>query len=37
VEPDFEKQFMQAMQIPHMVDEFPHLEGVVPAEVLRQK
>jgi len=37
VEPDFEKQFMQSMQIPHMVDEFPHLEGIVPDEVLHQK
>lgn len=25
---------MQAMQIPHMVDELPHLEGLVPKEVL---
>ncbi len=37
VEEDFEKQFMQSMQIPHMVDEFQHLEGVVPDEVLHQK
>jgi uncharacterized 2Fe-2S/4Fe-4S cluster protein (DUF4445 family) len=37
VEEDFEKQFMQAMQIPHMKDEFPHLEGIVPAEILHQK
>lgn len=37
VEEDFEKQFMQAMQIPHMKDEFPHLEGIVPPEILHQK
>ena len=37
VEEDFEKQFMQSMQIPHMNDEFPHLEGVVPAEILHQQ
>lgn len=37
VEEDFQKQFMEAMQIPHMKDEFPHLEGVVPPEVLHQK
>ncbi|HMB31348.1 MAG TPA: ASKHA domain-containing protein [Desulfohalobiaceae bacterium] len=37
VEEDFEKQFMQAMQIPHMKDEFTHLEGIVPEEVLHQK
>ncbi|MBA2882805.1 uncharacterized 2Fe-2S/4Fe-4S cluster protein (DUF4445 family) [Desulfosalsimonas propionicica] len=37
VEEDFEKQFMQAMQIPHMKDEFPHLEEIVPPEILHQK
>jgi len=37
VEPDFEKQFMESMQIPHMTDPFPHLEGLVPPEVLHQK
>jgi uncharacterized 2Fe-2S/4Fe-4S cluster protein (DUF4445 family) len=37
VEEDFQKQFMECMQIPHMKDEFPHLEGVVPDEILHQK
>ncbi len=37
VESDFQQQFMEAMQLPHMKDEFPHLEGVVPPEVLHQK
>jgi len=37
VEKDFQKQFMEAMQIPHMTDEFPNLEGIVPAEILHQK
>jgi len=37
VEEDFQKQFMEAMQIPHMTDEFPHLEGLVRPEVLHQK
>ncbi len=37
VEEDFEKQFMQAMQIPHMKDAFPHLKGLVPEEILYQK
>ena len=37
VEKDFQVQFMESMQIPHMKDSFPHLEGVVPAEVLHQK
>ena len=36
VEEDFQKQFMECMQIPHMKDEFPHLEGVVPDEILHQ-
>ncbi|MBU0735029.1 MAG: DUF4445 domain-containing protein [Proteobacteria bacterium] len=37
VESDFQRQFMESMQIPHMVDEFPHLEGLVPPEILHQK
>ena len=37
VEKDFQKQFVEAMQIPHMTDEFPHLKGIVPEEILRQK
>ncbi|UCF86230.1 MAG: DUF4445 domain-containing protein, partial [Desulfobacteraceae bacterium] len=37
VEEDFQKQFMECMQIPHMVDEFPHLEGIVSDEILHQK
>jgi uncharacterized 2Fe-2S/4Fe-4S cluster protein (DUF4445 family) len=36
VEKDFQEQFMQAMQIPHMKDEFPHLKGLVPEEILNQ-
>jgi len=36
VEEDFQKQFMECMQIPHMKDEFPHLEGIVPDEILHQ-
>lgn len=37
VEKDFEQQFMESMQLPHMTDEFPHLEGVVRPEILHQK
>ena len=37
VEKDFQQQFMEAMQIPHMKNSFPHLEGVVPPEILNQK
>jgi uncharacterized 2Fe-2S/4Fe-4S cluster protein (DUF4445 family) len=37
VEKDFQQQFIGAMMIPHMNDEFPHLKGIVPDEVLNQK
>lgn len=37
VEGDFQQQFMEAMQLPHMKDAFPNLEGIVPPEVLHQK
>jgi len=37
IEPDFEREFMEALQLPHMTDEFPHLQGVVPEEILHQK
>ena len=37
VEPDFQEQFTEAMQIPHMTDEFPHLKGIVADEILQQK
>lgn len=36
VEPNFQKDFMEAMQLPHMTDAFPHLRGIVPDEVLDQ-
>jgi uncharacterized 2Fe-2S/4Fe-4S cluster protein (DUF4445 family) len=36
VEPNFQHEFMGAMQLPHMTDEFPHLEGLVPDEILNQ-
>jgi len=36
VEPTFERDFMEAMQLPHMKDEFPHLEGIVREEILKQ-
>jgi len=36
VEPTFEKDFMEAMQLPHMTDPFPHLRGVVRDEILDQ-
>ena len=37
VEEDFQQQFMEAMQIPHMKDKFPHLEGILPPEILGSK
>ena len=37
VEEDFQKQFMECMQIPHMTDEFPHLEDLLPDEILHQE
>jgi len=36
VEDTFQQEFMEAMQLPHMSDEFPHLEGIVPDEILKQ-
>ncbi|MGD9274581.1 MAG: ASKHA domain-containing protein [Desulfobacterales bacterium] len=36
VEPNFQQEFMEAMQLPHMTDPFPHLRGIVADEVLDQ-
>jgi uncharacterized 2Fe-2S/4Fe-4S cluster protein (DUF4445 family) len=36
VEPNFQQEFMEAMQLPHMTDPFPHLRGIVPDGVLDQ-
>jgi uncharacterized 2Fe-2S/4Fe-4S cluster protein (DUF4445 family) len=36
VEKDFQQQFMEAMQIPHMKDQFAHLKGIVPDVILNQ-
>ena len=33
---DFQKEFMGALQLPHMTDDFPHLKGIVPDEILKQ-
>ena len=35
VEPDFEKQFIQAMHFPHMKDTFPHLKHLLPDKVVK--
>ncbi len=37
VEPNFQDEFMGALELPHATDEFPHLEGIVPDEILHQK
>jgi uncharacterized 2Fe-2S/4Fe-4S cluster protein (DUF4445 family) len=36
IEADFQKEFIEAMQIPHMEDSFPHLKGLVRDEILNQ-
>jgi uncharacterized 2Fe-2S/4Fe-4S cluster protein (DUF4445 family) len=36
VEPTFQQDFREAMQLPHMTDNFPHLKGIVPQEILDQ-
>ena len=36
VEKNFQQEFMGAMQLPHMTDEFPHLQGLVAEEILNQ-
>jgi uncharacterized 2Fe-2S/4Fe-4S cluster protein (DUF4445 family) len=37
MEKDFQNEFIEAMQVPHMSDPFPHLEGLVAPEILHQK
>ncbi len=37
VEKDFQNEFMTAMHLPHMTDEFTHLKGIVTDEILHQK
>jgi uncharacterized 2Fe-2S/4Fe-4S cluster protein (DUF4445 family) len=36
IETDFQEEFIEAMQIPHMKDSFPHLKGIVRDEILNQ-
>lgn len=36
VEETFEQDFMEAMQLPHMTDPFPHLVGLVDEDILNQ-
>jgi uncharacterized 2Fe-2S/4Fe-4S cluster protein (DUF4445 family) len=37
VEKGFQDAFMEAMYIPHLKDQFPHLDGIVSEEILHQK
>lgn len=36
LETDFQKEFIESMQIPHMNDPFPYLKGIVKDEILNQ-
>ena len=36
LEESFQTEFVEAMQLPHMSDKFPHLKGIVPDEILDQ-
>ncbi|MBS3920699.1 MAG: DUF4445 domain-containing protein [Deltaproteobacteria bacterium] len=36
IEGNFQKEFIEAMHIPHMHDPFPHLKGIVKDEILSQ-
>jgi uncharacterized 2Fe-2S/4Fe-4S cluster protein (DUF4445 family) len=36
LEESFQAEFVEAMQLPHMTDTFPHLRGIVPDEILDQ-
>jgi uncharacterized 2Fe-2S/4Fe-4S cluster protein (DUF4445 family) len=31
IEPEFQREFVAAMHMPHMADPFPHLEDILPA------
>jgi uncharacterized 2Fe-2S/4Fe-4S cluster protein (DUF4445 family) len=37
IEDGFQQEFVEAMQLPHMTDAFPHLKGIVSDEILNQK
>ena len=36
IEETFQEAFIEALQLPHMKDEFPHLEGLVSEKILKQ-
>ena len=37
IEENFQKEFTAAMHLPHMKDPFPHLEGILPDDILNQE
>ena len=36
LEESFQQDFIEALQLPHMTDKFPHLKGIVSDEILNQ-
>jgi uncharacterized 2Fe-2S/4Fe-4S cluster protein (DUF4445 family) len=36
IEADFQKEFIEALEFPHMKDSFPHLRDIVKKEILEQ-
>jgi uncharacterized 2Fe-2S/4Fe-4S cluster protein (DUF4445 family) len=36
IEEDFQTEFIEALQIPHMRDPFPHLKNIIREEILLQ-
>jgi uncharacterized 2Fe-2S/4Fe-4S cluster protein (DUF4445 family) len=36
IEADFQREFIEALEFPHMKDSFPHLKGIVREEILQQ-
>jgi uncharacterized 2Fe-2S/4Fe-4S cluster protein (DUF4445 family) len=36
IEPDFQKEFIEALEFPHMNDTFPHLRDIVGKDILEE-
>jgi len=37
LEENFQWQLMEAIHLPYMTDAFPHLEGILPGHILKNK